>query len=53
MDFETWLEDLRKEYPADLVEATKHGAIVTDDQGEVIEEFDYDPDPDYEARIRY
>lgn len=52
MMYEDWILELTRKYPDCEIIPTRYGAEVWDGD-ELIEEFDYDPNPFAEQRVRY
>lgn len=51
--FDDWMDDIRREHPDCDVRPTRRGCEVRDDNGELVTEYDYEPDPYAEQRVRY
>jgi hypothetical protein len=51
--FEDWLLEIDARHPDHDVTSTLCGCVVRDDDGEIVAEYDYEPDPYSEARVRY
>lgn len=51
-DYEQWLREIEQEHPDAEVTPTRTGcAVLVDD--EIVDEYDYDPLPFAEQRVRY